>query len=200
MTLKNPTLLMTHEELSEYNYHAKYLHIDSDNHRMKYRVSRTRDGVPYLRALPFDHPPVSSRHSVQVLNAMIYKGLVEVEEAPDGHPTIHPKAQNPQLPPRTDQPMDWMTPEETAQFDQAIETVRHHQSIGNCVFESWRDENTNLYTKTQVTEQAPEDDVGIIADALRIVSTRLHEGSAIRIPMPEGGIMYMARWNLNRQA
>lgn len=40
-------------------------------------------------------------------------------------------------------------------------------------------DDTNLYTRTQVTEQAPEDDVSIIADALRVVSTRpLRNGSA----------------------
>ena len=200
MTLKKQTPLMTEEELGEYNHHVQNLNLDAADHRMKYRISQTKDGIPYLQAMPYKHPPVWSKHSLPALNAMIYKGLVEVEEATDGHPIIRPKAQSPNLSPRQDTPMAWMTPEEIKEFDQALETVQHHQQRGNCVFDSWRDENTNLYTRTQVTAQAPEDDVSIIADALRIVSTKLHEGSAVRIPMPEGSIMYMARWDLRETA
>ena len=119
MTLKKQTPLMTEEELGEYNHHVQNLNFDAADHRMKYRISQTKDGIPYLQAMPYKHPPVWSKHSLPALNAMIYKGLVEVEEATDGHPIIRPKAQSPNLSPRQDTPMAWMTPEEIKEFDQS---------------------------------------------------------------------------------
>ena len=181
-----------------YHSHVQNLNFDATDHRMKYRVCRTKDGVPYLRAQPYDHPPVWSHSSIQALNAMIYRGLVEADESTDGCPIIRPKAPNHACLPRQERPTAWMTPEETEEFDLALETVSRHSQQGNCVFESWLDDNTNLYTRSQVTEQTPEDDVSLIADALHTVCQRLHEGSAVRAPLPDGGVMYMARWDLRR--
>ena len=189
--------LMNQEELEQFNLHAQELRFDASDHGAKFRLFQTKDGVPYLRALPYDHPSKRSQQAVSFINLMIYRGLVDVDQDDLNQPSIKPKLTNPNVPPRTDHPMTWMTADETEEFDQALATVQRHRSRGNCRFESWLDDNLNLYTRTGVTEQAPEDDVEIINNALQMVSTRLHEGSAVRVPMPEGGIMYMARWNLS---
>ena len=196
MATRQQTLLMTDEELGQYNLHLQNLNFDAADHGLQYRIAPSRDGVPYIEAVTRGRAPVWGQNSLKYINSMIYRGLVEVEEASDGHPIIRPKAQNPNLPPRQEPPMSWMTPDQAQEFDQALETVMHHRRLGNCIFETWRDDNTNLYTHTGVTDQAPEDDAAAISNALRIVAMRLHDGSAVRLPMPNGGAMISARWDL----
>ena len=188
--------LMNQEELEQYNLHAQDLMFDASDHGAKFRISHTKDGVPYLRAMPYDKPPKHRQQAVSFINLMIYRGLVDVGQNDLHQPFIKPKFTNPNLPARQDHPIAWMTDQETKEFDQALETVQRHQRRGNCIFESWLDDNLNLYTRTSVTEQTPEDDVETISNALRIVSTRLHDGTAVRVPMPDGSIMYMARFSL----
>ena len=190
--------LMNQAELEQFNLHTQDLMFDAADHSARFRLFHTKDGVPYLRALPYDHPSKRSQQAVSFINLMIYRGLVDVDQDDSNQPSIKPKLTNPNLPTRQDRPTTLMTAHETEEFDQALETVQRHQGRGNCRFESWLDDNLNLYTRTGVTEQAPEDDVDIISNALRIVSTRIHDGSAVRVPMPEGGILYMARWDLRK--
>ena len=200
MTLTNQIPLMTAEELSQFHLHIQNLNFDADDHGARYRVVPTKDGLPYLQALPYDHPPFWSRNSIKALNGMIYRGLVDVSTAADGHPIIHPKGQNPHCLPRQEQPVAWMTPVETAEFDHALQTVRRHSQMGHCVFESWLDHNTNLFTRTRVNDHAPHASVTVITSALHTLSRRLHEGSAVRVPLPEGGVIYLARWDLRPEA
>lgn len=191
--------LMNQEELEQYNLHTQDLMFDASDQGTKFRVFNTKDGVPYLRAVPYDKPSKHIQQAVSFINLMIYRGLVDVNQNNLHQPSIKPKLTNPNLPARQDRPMAWMTVQETEEFDQALETVQRHQHSGNCTFDSWLDDNLNLYTSTSVTEQTPEDDVENISNALQIVSTRLHDGTAVRVPMPEGGIMYMARFSLPKQ-
>ena len=73
MTTANERLLMTEQEFSEYQHHVQNLNFDAVDGHARFRVQHTRDGIPYLPALPFDHPPVWSRNSIEALNGMIYK-------------------------------------------------------------------------------------------------------------------------------
>ena len=157
--------LMNEAELEQFNLHTQELLFDASDHGAKFRICQTKDGVPYLRALPYDHPSKRSQQAVSFINLMIYRGLVDVDQH-NLQPSIKPKLTNPSLPARQDPPIAWMTNQETEEFDQALETVRRHQGRGNCRFESWLDDNLNLYTRTGVTDQAPEDDVEIISNAL----------------------------------
>ena len=196
MTAEKQQPLMNQAELEQFNLHTQDLMFDASDHSTRFRLFHTKDQVPYLRPVPSKQPSKRSQQAVSFINLMIYRGLVDVDQDDRGEPSIKPKLNNPNLPARQDRPMAWMTVQETEEFDQALETVQRHQSRGNCRFESWLDDNLNLYTSTSVTDQAPEDDVETISNALRTVSTRLHEGTAVRVPMPEGSIMYMARFSL----
>ena len=192
--------LMNQAELEQFNLHTQNLMFDTSDHGVRFRLFQTKDQVLYLRPLTYNQTSKRSQQAVSFINLMIYRGLVDVDQDDLGQPSIKPKLNNPSLPARQDLPVAWMTAQETDEFDQALETVQRHRRRGNCRFESWLDDNLNLYTSTSVTEKTPEDDVETISDALRIVSTRLHEGSAVRVTMPEGSIMLMARWDLRQPA
>ena len=198
MAAQKQQTLMNQAELEQFNLHAQDLMFDTSDHSTKFRIFQTKDRVPYLRALPYNEPSKRSQQAVSFINLMIYRGLVDVNQEDLGQPSIKPKLNNPNLPARQERPMAWMNVQETEEFDQALETVQRHQRRGNCRFDSWLDDNLNLYTRTSVTERAPEDDVETISNALQIVSNRLHDGTAVRVPMPEGSIMYMARFSLTK--
>ena len=198
MTLQTQGSLMTDEELSEFGFHMQNLHFDAIDDQTTYRVRESRDGVSCLYALLPSRLSARTRRSLDAVNALVHRGLVDVEEDTDRNPIINPKAVSPHCPPQQDTPVSHMSADEIMEFDEALETVRRHQALGDCVFESWRDDNTNLYTRARVTEQAPEEDAPDIARALRIVSQRLHDGSAVRVPIPEGGIMIMSCWDLRQ--
>ena len=116
--------LMNQEELEQFNLHAQDLMFDSSDHGTKFRLFQTKDGIPYLRALPYDHPSKRSQQAVSFMNLMIYRGLVEVDQDALNQPSIKPKLTNPNAPPRQDRPMAWMTADQTEEFNQALATVQ----------------------------------------------------------------------------
>ena len=186
-------LLMTAAELTRFNLHLQNLNFDASHFRVQY----SKDGAASLRHAGVGEPPQSSRNSLRVINGFLYQGLAEVEADETGYVTaVRPKPSNPRCSPRKPRPTAYMNTDEVREFEQALDVVQRHTWQGHCKFDSWRDDNDNLFTISRVSDGAPADDVAIINEALRVVTTRLHEGSAVRVPLPDGGVMLTARWDL----
>ena len=89
-------------------------------------------------------------------------------------------------------PMAHMSPEEEAEFDQAVRTVNHAIMARRCRFESHLDDWAQIYFRYQVMDEAP-DPHGIL-QAIDLIIMQVHAGRAVRIEMPGGGVMLMPRW------
>ena len=200
MTTPRQPTLMSEEELSEFSVHMQNLNFDASDHRACFSVTHAGDQIPQLQLISGRLQWSRRDKSLEVINRMLYQGLLDVAQPLGEGTVITPKRVDPSAAPPQHTPVTYMSPDEETQFNEALETVQRHQQKGHCQFDSWVDPNRNLYTRTRVTDEAPEDDVSMISEALRIVSSRLHEGSAVRVPMPEGGVMLMARWDLRQPA
>ena len=171
------------------------------------RPRRPLPDLPRERRLP-DIRPISAatspshrrQQALNFINATLYRGLTDASDDAQGNPIIEPRYVNPNLPLPQPRPIAWMSPQEAQAFEQDLETIQHARQTGHCEFDSWHDDNGNLYTRCAVAETAPDDKRDKISQAMHRASRALHEGSAVRVPLPEGGIMYMARWDLRPTA
>ena len=191
---------MNNEELEEFRAHLQELSLDIADHGTRYRIFRAKDGVPNLRSISSHTAYPRRQQALSFINTMLYRGLANASDDAQGNPIIEPRYVNPNLPLPQPRPIAWMSPQEAQAFEQDLETIQHARQTRHCEFDSWHDDNGNLYTRCAVAETAPDDKRDKISQAMHRVSRALHEGSAVQVPLPEGGIMYMARWDLRPTA
>ena len=195
MSQQKQATLMNDDELAEFEIYLQELSLDAADHNTRYRIFHSRDGVPELRQISSRYDFINRQEALSFINLMLYRGLADAAEDPSRNPIITPRRVNPNLPLPQPMPVAWMSPAETKAFDLDLDTIRNAQQMWDCKFDSWLDDNGNLYTRYAVAETAPEHKQPTIRQAMHRVSQALHDGSAVRVPIPKGGIMYMARWD-----
>ena len=105
-----------------------------------------------------------------------------------GRPLVEPAVIN-----RTHHyPAAHMTGAEEEEFNAAVMTVNHAVRMRRCRFESFLDEWAHIGFRYAVEDDAA--DRQEIFQAIDLVIRMVHDGRAVRIPMPGGGVMLMPRW------
>ena len=94
-----------------------------------------------------------------------------------------------------DYPAAHMTPDEEAEFEQAVRTVNAAMAARRCSFESCLDDDARIYFRYGLRDSVRGSrEAGEILEAIDLILRQVHEGRAVRIEMPGGGTMLMPRW------
>lgn len=181
--------LMNEEEKRELSGHLTEILLGSADGYCSMEVRSRGDGSPYLESEV--HARGGRRenleHALGAVQEALDQGKAGITEV-DGRRMLGPATVT-----RTHRyPAAHMTGEEEALFDRAVRTVNSAMTAGRCRFESCLDDGARIYFRYAVEDDAP-DRAGIFGAIDRIVNM-VHDGKAVRIEMPGGGVMLMPRW------
>ena len=153
------------------------------------------DGQPAVISHLITAPQYYRQHiadAFQTVDDMLQQGKVTITYSKSGYPSLEIATQTV----ASEYPIAHMDPAEEEQFQQAVNAVNTGIGSRHCRFESFLDYQANILFRYSIEDSAPNRDQ--LHQHINLIIDAVNTGKAVRVELPDGAVMLMPRWNLQR--
>ena len=184
------TSAMTDQEQAQFSVAAQEILLAQADGYCRIDLRTGPGGAPRLTSenSAHGHREKALERALETTQDAIRAGKAVITQKPGRAPVLEPAM----ITKQHLYPMAYMTPQEESEFQAALEAVNQAVRAGQCRFESDLDQDARVYFRYSVHDNAEnrEEILGSIA----LIVQQVHAGKAVRIEMPNGGVMMMPRW------
>ena len=188
--------VMDEEELKQFGQAAQVILLAQADGMCRFDIREDEKGHRVEGQVVADgfHRREEIQQALETVREALAQGRAMVTTDPRGRRSLAPA----EITRQHHYPIAHMTPEQEQEFHQDVGEINEAMMRQDCGFESLLDDDARIYFRYHIADGVENRQE--LLDRIHRIIDHLHSGRAVRIEMPNGGVMLMPRWHFQKHA